>query len=84
MKDNVDNLIRMANRIGSFFEAQPNQEENLASIATHIRNFWEPRMRRALLDFLDANPNGATANEALSEITLQAIERNKEQLRPAA
>jgi len=82
--NSVDNLIRMANRIGSFFEAQPDREESLAGIATHIRNFWEPRMRRALLDFLDEHPGGATANEALSEITLQAIERNKDRLRPAA
>jgi len=84
MHDSVDNLIRMANRIGSFFEAQPDRAESLTGIATHIRNFWEPRMRSALLDFLDEHPNGATANAALSAITLQAIERNKDWLRPAS
>ena len=39
------NLVRMANRIGEFFEAMPEREEALQGIAEHIRKFWEPRMR---------------------------------------
>ena len=49
----ADNLIRMANRIGDFFEAMPDREEALEGIATHIRKFWEPRMRRQFLQALD-------------------------------
>ena len=47
------NLIDMANRIGDFFDSMPDREEALAGIADHIRRFWEPRMRRALLAELD-------------------------------
>ena len=42
------NLIRMANRIGEFFEAMPERDEALQGIAEHIRRFWEPRMRGEL------------------------------------
>ena len=35
------NLVRMANRIGEFFEAMPERDEALQGIAEHIRKFWE-------------------------------------------
>ncbi|AOY91607.1 formate dehydrogenase [Cupriavidus sp. USMAA2-4] len=50
---NVDNLIKMANQIGGFFEAMPDREEALADIAGHIKRFWAPRMREALLQAMD-------------------------------
>ncbi len=45
---NVANLIKMANQIGSFFEAMPNREQAVKDIAAHIQRNWEPRMRTAL------------------------------------
>ena len=45
----VSNLIRMANRIGEFFEAMPDRDEALHGIAEHIQKFWDPRMRGRLL-----------------------------------
>jgi len=45
----IDNLIRMANRIGTFFEAMPDRPQAIADMALHIQRFWEPRMRRQLL-----------------------------------
>ncbi|MDT7838536.1 formate dehydrogenase subunit delta [Aquabacterium sp. OR-4] len=44
----LDNLVLMANRIGQFFEAMPDRQEAVDGIATHIRKFWEPRMRHEL------------------------------------
>jgi formate dehydrogenase subunit delta len=49
----ADNLVRMANRIGQFFEAMPDRAEALAGIATHLKKFWEPRMRRELAEHID-------------------------------
>ena len=43
----------MANRIGEFFQAMPDRQEALLGVATHIRKFWDPRMRRELLAYLD-------------------------------
>ena len=64
-----DNLIRMANRIGDFFEAMPDAEEAVEGVATHIRKFWDPRMRRQLVEALDAGAPDA------SDIVVQAVER---------
>ncbi len=45
----LDNLVRMANRIGDYFAAYPDQAEAQAAIAKHIQMFWTPQMRRELL-----------------------------------
>ncbi|MDF3836146.1 formate dehydrogenase subunit delta [Cupriavidus basilensis] len=70
---NSDNLVKMANQIGTFFEAMPDREEALADIAGHIKRFWEPRMRRALLARLDERSEDA----GLDEIVLQAVSRHR-------
>jgi formate dehydrogenase subunit delta len=54
----VDNLIHMANRIGEFFQAMPDHDEAVDGVATHIRKFWEPRMRQALFAALDSGAAG--------------------------
>ncbi len=81
---NIDHLIRLANRIGDFFEALPDRAEGLEGIANHIQKFWEPRMRTAMLDFLKQHPDGKTPNAELNPITLEAISRNTERLTPKA
>lgn len=50
----IDNLIHMANRIGQFFEAFPDEAEARDGIAQHIAKFWEPRMREELLAHIDS------------------------------
>lgn len=80
---NIDHLIRLANRIGTFFEAMPNRDEGLEGVAHHIQMFWEPRMRNAMLDFLEKQPDGQASEESgLSAIVLTALTTNKERLRP--
>lgn len=63
------NLVRMANRIGEFFEAMPERDEALRGIAEHIRKFWEPRMRAELARVL-ASPDEA---QALKPIVREAL-----------
>jgi formate dehydrogenase subunit delta len=43
----------MANQIGKFFAAQ-GREKSVEAIADHLKNFWDPRMRAAILADLDA------------------------------
>ncbi|MCY1218655.1 NADH-dependent formate dehydrogenase delta subunit FdsD [compost metagenome] len=69
---NVENLITMANQIGSFFEAMPDREEAVSDIAGHIKRFWEPRMRRALLGHVDGE-SGA----GLDAIVQEALARHR-------
>lgn len=63
-------LTRMANQIGSFFEAMPDRQEALAGISQHIKRFWEPRMRRELQQYLQQG-DGAELNGIVLE-ALQA------------
>ena len=48
-----DKLIYMANQIAIFMESKPHAE-GMAGLASHINDFWEPRMRRQFFDMLDA------------------------------
>ncbi|GAB2489657.1 formate dehydrogenase subunit delta [Comamonas humi] len=66
------NLVRMANRIGEFFEAMPERGEALQGIAEHIRKFWEPRMRAQLAQIL-ADP---VAAEGLKPIVREALQQH--------
>nr|WP_276511031.1 formate dehydrogenase subunit delta [Eoetvoesiella caeni] len=75
-------MIRLANRIGDFFEAMPDRAEGIEGVADHIQKFWEPRMRTAMLDFLQESPDGKTPTAALNAITLAAITENKQRLTP--
>jgi formate dehydrogenase subunit delta len=56
-----DRLIYMANQIGKFFQSQGN-DKAVAGIAEHIRKFWDPRMRSAILAHLDAGGAGLDPN----------------------
>lgn len=80
--NNIDHLIQLANRIGSFFESFPDKAEGIEGIANHIQKFWEPRMRLALLRFLETHPDGQSGQAGLSGIVLSAINQNKERLTP--
>lgn len=53
----ADKIARMANDIAKFMESKPH-DEGVALLASHINDFWEPRMRRQLFAEIDAG--GAT------------------------
>ena len=53
-------MIRMANQIAAFFEAY-SRSEALDGIATHIRNFWTPRMRTQLTEYIEGGAEGLSA-----------------------
>lgn len=46
-------LAKMANAIAQFFEGEEDEAVMLAGIASHLERFWDPRMRRDLLDWID-------------------------------
>ena len=52
---NNDNLVRMVNQIGAFFETMPDRTEALQELAMHLKKFWDPRMRRALLELIESH-----------------------------
>lgn len=82
----IDTLIHMANRIGAFFEALPDRQEGLDGVAEHLRRYWEPRMRRQLLGWID--DEGADVDqtvgdgETLSPFVREAIQLHRTELTP--
>jgi formate dehydrogenase subunit delta len=50
-------LIYMANQISKFMESKPH-DEGVSLFASHINDFWEPRMRRHLFEVIDAGGAG--------------------------
>lgn len=45
----VDKLIKMANQIGDFFEANPDVEDAKLEIASHLKKFWNSVMIKSLV-----------------------------------
>ncbi len=50
-------IVRMANQIATFMESKP-RDEALAGLASHINDFWNPRMRNQLFAVIDAGGQG--------------------------
>jgi formate dehydrogenase subunit delta len=69
-----EKLAYMANQIGKFF-AHQKPDQAVASIHTHLRQFWDPRMRRDILAHLD------DPQVRLDPLVRQAVEQLRE---PAA
>lgn len=63
------NLIKMANNIGSFFQSEPDRDTAINGVEQHLRNFWEPRMRRQIVDYVQ---QGGTE---LHELVSAAVKR---------
>lgn len=72
-------LVRLANRIGDFFEAFPDHGEAIDGVAQHLRRFWEPRMRRRLYAYLD----GPAAGAGLHALVREAVLHDRARLEPA-
>ncbi len=53
----TDKLVMMANQIGTFFTSQ-GPDRAVAGTAEHLRKFWDPRMRAAILAYLREGGEG--------------------------
>ena len=68
----LEQLVKMANQIGGFFEAMPDREEAREGIAQHIRRYWSPGMRRQLIEGLeDAQASG------LKDLVAEALQSRR-------
>ena len=75
MNDNIAHLIKMANQIGTFFEPEADFEVAADDTAGHIKRFWDPRMRRQLIEHVDAH-----GDEGLMPIVVAGLQRNRDAL----
>jgi formate dehydrogenase subunit delta len=68
---NIDALIKMANQIGAFFDGEggnDHPEEAAKLTATHLRRYWEPRMRSQMIEYFNAN-----GGEGLDEVAKSGV-----------
>lgn len=63
----TERLVTMANQIGDFF-APYSSARRIEGVRNHLRNYWDPRMRQALFDHIDA-----TGGSELLPHVLEAI-----------
>ena len=68
-------LIKMANQIGQFFESMPNRDQAEKDIASHLKRFWDPRMRRVIVASLDSDDAAA-----MSPIVREALTTHRQLL----
>jgi formate dehydrogenase subunit delta len=61
-------LVKMANGIAAFFDAEPDRAVALEGIAGHLKRFWEPRMRRELLRWVDEHDGEGLKDSARAAI----------------
>lgn len=53
----AEKLVYMANQIAKFMESKPH-DEGVTLLASHVNDFWEPRMRRQFFELVDAGGTG--------------------------
>lgn len=66
-----NNLIKMANNIGAFFQSEPDRDMAIQGVERHLRNAWEPRMRKQIVDYVEKGGN------ELLDIVTEAVRRLK-------
>lgn len=65
---NIEQLITMANQIGTFFKSSPDTEQAKKDIAMHLKRFWALSMRLQLIAHTQEN-----AGQGLEPIVKDAI-----------
>ena len=69
-------LVRMANQIAAFYGPYPH-EEGFAGVQQHIKDFWEPRMRRAFDALVEKGGAGLSPLALEAARALMKEESNK-------
>lgn len=70
---NNSNLIKMANNIGAFFKSEPDRELAIQGVEQHIRNSWEPRMRKQIVEYVQQD--GAELLDIVAEAVRHIAKR---------
>ncbi|MBC8210337.1 MAG: formate dehydrogenase subunit delta [Gammaproteobacteria bacterium] len=84
---NIQNLVRMANQIGQYFETLPDRDQAVSDIATHLALFWEPRMRKQLILHVEQSHDSGLKQIVLESLRLHKLAlgslKNTQEISPA-
>ena len=64
---NTEHLVKMANQIESFFRSEIDRNIAVENISSHIKRFWDPRMRKEIIQHVQSGGHG------LGDLSLEAI-----------
>ena len=64
----AEHMVHMANQIALFFASYPH-DEAVAGVTDHFKKFWEPRMRKQIIEYVRRRRHG------LHELALEAVKR---------
>ena len=68
----VQHLVAMANDIAAFFDSDPDKTAAVEGVRFHISRYWEPRMRRAIIAYVQQKKGDGltpTARSAVEKLT---------------
>ncbi len=65
----TETLIKMANQVGDFFEAEPNQVQAQLDIASHLNRFWTKDMRNQIAAHVQAKQGTGLHNLVILAIS---------------
>jgi len=69
---NIDLLIKMANEITSFWEGEVGQDKAANEVATHLKRYWEPRMRGQMIGYFEQRQGAGLNDVAKAAVALLA------------
>ncbi len=64
-------LVRMINDISNFFSSEEDQELAAAGVVGHITKFWNPRMRKQLMEHVHKSGGGDLSD--LGQLAVQKL-----------
>jgi formate dehydrogenase subunit delta len=79
---NIDLLIKMANQITDFWEVEAGHDVAVKEVATHLRRYWEPRMRAQIITYYYER-QGSGLND-VAKAAIGVLAEQAAQSKPAA
>jgi formate dehydrogenase subunit delta len=81
---NIDLLIKMANQITGFWEGEAGHDVAIKEVATHLRRYWEPRMRKQMITYLEERQGSGLNDVAKAAVALLAEQAAQAKVAPAS
>jgi formate dehydrogenase subunit delta len=66
----IERLVAMANDIAAFFDGESDKAVAAEGVRFHISRFWEPRMRRAIIDYVRDKGGSGLSDTARTAVSL--------------
>lgn len=81
----IERLVAMANDISAFFGPQADTAVAARSVATHLKRFWDPRMRQQIIAHYGSGGEGLheIARSAVAMLAEEQAQDSERKVKPA-